>query len=118
MSPGIPSQAGAAGRGRRTVDLEADLGRQLRDLRHRADLTQDDLARRANVGVSTVRRLEAGQGGTLDSLIAVVRALDREDWLATLAPAPVVSPMEALRARRAAEAKRRQRVRPRRPGAP
>jgi transcriptional regulator with XRE-family HTH domain len=107
---------GGVGRGRRTDDLEADLGRQVRDLRQRADLTQQELARRANVGVSTIRRLEAGRGGTLDSFVNVLRALDREDWLATLAPAPTVSPMEALRARRVAESHRRQRVRPRRPG--
>ncbi len=113
-----PGSASGAVPGRLTEELEADVGRQVRELRHRADLTQQELARRANVGVSTVRRLEAGAGATLGSLVDVLRALDREGWLATLAPAPTVSPMEALRARRAAESRGRQRVRHRRPDTP
>jgi transcriptional regulator with XRE-family HTH domain len=109
---------GTAVRGRSTEDWESSIGRQLVELRHRADLTQAEVARRANVGVSTVKRLEAGAGGTMSSFVDILRALGREDWIDTLAPTPTVDPMQMLRERRAAEERRRQRVRPARSPVP
>lgn len=102
--------------GRRTTEewLE-ELGSALRQRRIRAELTQEELARRAGIGTSAVKNLESGEGANLTSLVKVVRALGAEDWLAALAlPAePAVSPMQLLRQReRAAPA--RQRVRRRR----
>jgi transcriptional regulator with XRE-family HTH domain len=79
-----------------SADLTAALGHQLRRLRIEADLTQVQLANRADVGVSTVYGLEQGSG-TLISLVRVLRALDRTDWLGELAPEPAVSPIQQLR---------------------
>jgi len=81
----------------------------LRDRRIRAELTQEELARRAGVGLSALKHLESGSGANLTSLVKVVRALGAEDWLAALAPpaAPAVSPMQLLREQRRAAPPRR-----------
>ena len=81
-------------------ELERDLGEQLRNERVRQRLEQVQVAARAGVTRKTVSRLENGAGATVHSLMAVLRALGRADWIATLAPAIAVSPMELLRSQR------------------
>ena len=96
---------------RTTTEWLQELGAGLRRSRIRADLTQEELARRAGVSLSAVKHLEAGAGANLTSLVKVVRALGREDWLAALEPPaePTVSPLQLLRDQRRHE---RRRVRP------
>lgn len=93
-----------------TEEMEQAIGRQVRALRLSHNLSQDALARNANVSLSSVRALEHGDGSTLATLIRVLRALDALDWFATLYPEPAVSPMALLRE----EKQRQQRVRPKR----
>lgn len=69
------------------------LGAQVRTARVEADLDQEALAGLAGVGVATVSKLENGHGSSLATLVKVVRALDREDWLDSLAPATDMSPI-------------------------
>lgn len=100
----------------RTVqDWEVVVGQQFRDARLAADLDQRTLAERAGVSVGAVRNLERGTGSSLATVIRVARALGRTDWLASLAPAVGVSPLDALtQSRRGEPVHRRQRVSPRR----
>ena len=79
--------------------MEAELGRQLRDLRLRQNLDQRQLAERAGVALNAVRHLEGGQGATLSSLTKVLRALGRAEWLETLAPPVTISPLQMLKAK-------------------
>jgi transcriptional regulator with XRE-family HTH domain len=97
---------------RTTGEWLQELGAGLRLRRIRAELTQEDLARRADVSLSALKHIEAGAGANLTSLVKVVRALGLEDWLAALAmPAePTVSPIQMVRERRRA-ARTRPRVR-------
>ncbi len=84
----------------RTPDeWEVELGQQLRTLRLRQDLDQRHLAERAGVSLNAVKHLESGRGSTLSSLIKVLRALGREDWLETLAPPVTISPLQMLKAK-------------------
>lgn len=84
----------------KTVDEWAfELGEQMRALRLRADLDQISLAERAGVGLSAVKNIESGKGATLKTLIRILRALDRADWLASLAPPVSISPMQMLKAK-------------------
>jgi len=69
----------------------------LRDLRLRQNIDQRQLAERADVALNAVKRLEAGKGATVTSLIKVLRALGREEWLGTLAPQVTVSPLQMLK---------------------
>ncbi len=104
--------------GRKTTQewLE-ELGSALRLRRVAAQLTQEDLAQHAGIGLSALKHLESGQGANLTSLIKAVRALGAEDWLAALAPPtePAISPMQLLRARQRGTDPRQRRVRHRRP---
>lgn len=91
---------------------EAELGRRLRALRLDRQLTQQELADRANVSLGAVKHLEQGAGATTTSLAKVLRALGHEDWIEALAP-PVAafSPLEVLEQRRRAARQDRRRVR-------
>ena len=81
----------------KTDDWELEIGLQLRGLRLRQDLDKRTLAARAGVALNVVKHLEAGKGATLTSLIKVLRALGRADWLNSLAPPVSISPMQMLK---------------------
>lgn len=99
-----------------TEEWEERLGQAIRDLRLRQNVTQAELARRANLDRTTVARMEHGKGGGIKSLVQVARALGREEWLdAFVPPAPAISPMQLLRTQQHDDA--RKRVRARQPSA-
>ena len=76
---------------------EAEFGAQVRRARLLADIDQRTLAYAANISPVTLAKLEKGRGSTLTTLLKVLRALGREDWLGTLEPAPAVSPLALAR---------------------
>ncbi len=78
-------------------EWEFELGAQMRALRLRANLDQVSLAERAGIGLTAVKNLESGKGATLKTLIKALRALDRADWLASLAPQVSISPLQMLK---------------------
>ncbi|WP_054680321.1 helix-turn-helix domain-containing protein [Microbacterium sp. No. 7] len=81
-------------------EWEREFGAQIRRARLLEDITQDDLARRAHVSVGTLVTLEGGKGSSFSTVIRVVRALGREEWLASFEPKPVVSPLALAREQR------------------
>ena len=100
---------------RTTEELEVAFGSSIQRLRHTRGLSQRELADRANVSLSALKNLEHGRGSSLTTVVQIVRALERREWLDALAPVePTFSPMEALRRASAAEQPRR--VRPSRSG--
>jgi transcriptional regulator with XRE-family HTH domain len=80
-------------------EWEVTLGRQLRDLRLRQNVDQRQLAEQAGVALNVVKNLEAGKGATIKSLVKVLRALGRVEWLDTLAPAVSISPLQMLKSK-------------------
>lgn len=76
---------------------EVEFGAQVRRARLLEDIDQRTLADAANISPTTLMKLEKGQGSTLTTLIKVLRALGREDWLETLEPAPTASPLALAR---------------------
>jgi len=80
-----------------TLDWEQQLGAQFRAARLEAELDQATLAKRANVSEGAIKALEAGRGSTLKTLVKVLRALNRTDWLLAFAPQVSVSPLQALK---------------------
>jgi len=80
----------------RPEEWEAELGQQLRSLRLRQNIDQRHLAQQAGVALNAVKNLEAGRGATITSLVKVLRALGREDWLRALAPTVSISPLHML----------------------
>ena len=57
---------------------EQQLAAALRRHRKKASFTQSDLAGRINKRQATISGLETGKGGTLDTLFAILGALDLE----------------------------------------
>ena len=94
-----------------TEEWEADLGAQVRALRITRSLDQSQLAERAGVSLGSIKSLEQGRGSTLRTVVRVARALDREDWLAGLAPRVTISPIDVLRTARSEPRKRVYRAR-------
>lgn len=84
------------GEGSTTAELMVELGEQLRAQRLRANLTLEEVAGKTGLSINAVRRLESGEGSTLASFVAVLKALQRESWLSTLRPAVTVSPLAML----------------------
>jgi transcriptional regulator with XRE-family HTH domain len=78
-------------------ELEQRLGTRLRELRLLKNIDQRSLAIRAGVSLNALKHLESGKGARVNSLVKVLRALDRADWLETLAPIVSISPMQMLR---------------------
>lgn len=91
-----------------TDEWATRIGDALRDLRLSQNLGQADLAARAGIGRSAVQNLEAGHG-TLTTLVRLVRALGREDWLASLAATPTINPLHMVAAAPRRRASRRRR---------
>lgn len=82
-----------------TEEWEATLGRQLRDLRLRRNIDQRRLSEQAGVALNVVKNLEAGKGATVKSMVKVLRALGRVEWLDSLAPAVSISPLQMLKSK-------------------
>jgi transcriptional regulator with XRE-family HTH domain len=82
-------------------DLERTLGGNVRQVRIDRRLTQAELAELANVSIGALRHLEGGVGSTTATLAKVLRALGREEWLDTLAPASTpFNPLKLLEDRK------------------
>jgi transcriptional regulator with XRE-family HTH domain len=80
-----------------TEEMEAELGRQLRELRLQRNIDQRQLAEQAGVALNAVKHLETGKGATVASLVKVLRTLGRSEWLKALAPEVSISPMRMLK---------------------
>ncbi len=77
--------------------LATDLGSKIKRLRLARNITQTKLARTAGVSERTLRRLESGNGATLDTLVRVLSALKLEQNLELLVPDPRIRPIERIR---------------------
>ena len=95
---------------------ETELGRQIRTLRLRQNLDQQQLADRAGIALNAVKNLEGGKGATVRSLLQTLRALNREDWIRSLAPPVSISPIQMLKTK--APRQRASRKRPKQPSSP
>jgi transcriptional regulator with XRE-family HTH domain len=82
------------------------LGNGLKSLRLQRNIDQISLSQRAGVSVSALKRLESGQGATIKTLVRLLRALNRSDWIQSLAPEVSINPLHMLR-----ESQPRQRAR-------
>jgi transcriptional regulator with XRE-family HTH domain len=91
--------------------LKRDLGTRLSQIRLSRNITQEDLARKAGVSASSIKRLEAGDNTSLDVFIGVMIALRLGDHLLNCLPDLSIRPAERIRLR----GHERQRARPRPP---
>lgn len=90
-------------------ELALSVGENIKTLRLQKNLTQQSLAEQAGVSMTALRHLESGQGANLFTLIRIVRALDKQEWLQALAPRVTINPlhMTSSRTRQRARQKKR-----------
>lgn len=69
-----------------------ELGKRLRALRLRKDITQEELGQRVLLAVGTIKSLEAGKG-KLSTLVAVMRELGALEQLDQFIPPISISPL-------------------------
>lgn len=94
--------------------LEARIGTRLARLRLSRNITQAALARRAGIGVRTLRRFEAGDPSTLDTFLRIATALELDEALLAALPEADIRPIERV----ATKGRARQRARPAPPAPP
>ena len=73
--------------------IEAELGRRLKRRRVELGLNQTEVAERAGVARRTVSSVERGEGGSMATFVALLRALGALDDLQRLLPDPGPSPI-------------------------
>jgi len=88
--------------------ISREIGQKLERLRLSRNITQSQLAHEAGISERTLRRLEAGDNPTLDSLIRVLTALRIHDNVDLLVPDSRIRPIERVRT----QGTERQRSRP------
>lgn len=86
------------------------IGAALREQRLRRNLPQAVLAERSGLSLTSVKRLESGEGATLGSFVQVCRTLNLDGWIASLEPHDELSPIAYADALRKAEAHKRRRA--------
>ncbi|WP_110188506.1 helix-turn-helix domain-containing protein [Pokkaliibacter plantistimulans] len=79
-------------------DILTTLGSRLKDTRLQQRLSQDELATLSGVGIATVKRVESGDGMSLTTLIALLRALGKLHQLESLLADAGISPLQAATA--------------------
>ncbi|MBX3413443.1 MAG: helix-turn-helix transcriptional regulator [Pirellulales bacterium] len=79
--------------------LLAELGDRLRRARLNKNLTQGDLARQAGIARRTLQKAEEGDSPTLETVIAILRALGELAQLDLFLPPPPPSPLELAKQR-------------------
>lgn len=86
--------------------IAQELGRRIRALRLRKNITQQELARAAMLSLNAIKSLESGRG-KLSTLIAVLRELGSLEQLDSFIPETPISPLQLARM----QGKQRQRAR-------
>lgn len=78
-------------------ELEEILGENIKALRLQKNIDRQSLCAQAGISESALRNLEGGKGSTLKTLIRVIKALDRESWLNSIAPQTSINPLHMVR---------------------
>lgn len=74
-----------------------ELGQKIKEFRLSRDLQQQQIADASGVSRRTVSKLEAGEGGTIETLWRVLRALDLGDRVLDLVPDALATPLDTRR---------------------
>jgi transcriptional regulator with XRE-family HTH domain len=77
--------------------IEKELGKRLKRRRLEMNLSQEEISERSGLARRTITAIENGEGSTLTTLIAMLRALDALDILEDFLPDTGPSPMAMLK---------------------
>jgi transcriptional regulator with XRE-family HTH domain len=76
-----------------TDEMEATLGAGIKAVRLDQNIDQQGLAARAGISIGALKNLENGKGSTVRTLVSILKALNRGEWIATIAPAASINPL-------------------------
>ncbi|MGC6427396.1 MAG: helix-turn-helix domain-containing protein [Akkermansiaceae bacterium] len=82
------------------TSLEGVIGERMKRHRLNLNLSQSELSEKAGVARRTITSVENGQGGTLSTLIRLLRAMDKLDLLQDFLSEPELSPEQERKAKR------------------
>lgn len=71
-----------------------ELGRRLASLRKQHGLTQIQISQEAGIGVATLRRIESGKDGQMETWLKILKVLDLVHTIDAVIPPVMKSPME------------------------
>jgi transcriptional regulator with XRE-family HTH domain len=74
-------------------ETEVALGAGVKAVRLDLNIDQQTVAARAGISIGALKNLENGKGSTVRTLVSVLKALDRGDWIATIAPVASINPL-------------------------
>ncbi len=77
-------------------EAEQRFGERIRQLRLQKNEGQNGTCQAAGISLTALKNLEAGRGSTLRTMIAVLRALGRDGWLATISPEVTINPLHIV----------------------
>ena len=86
------------------------IGGKLKQTRLKQNITQQSLAKAADISLSSIKKIENGEIGSFDSLLRVLRILGKLDVLQPLVEEEQLSPSEYYNLVHSAKAKTRQRA--------
>lgn len=86
------------------------IGKKVRELRLRQNITQMSLAEQSQISVSSVKKIENGEIGSFDSIMRVLRILGELDIFSRLLKEEELSPNEYFELVEASKKKRRKRA--------
>ena len=97
-------------------ELQAELGRRIRQLRLSRNIDQRAAAEKAGITRAALQNLEAGHGSSVRTLLRTLKALNYLEGIELLAPQPTVNPLALLKTKTPQQRVRRRRnSRPRQP---
>lgn len=70
------------------------IGERVKTARLKQNITQESLAKNAQISLSALKRIENGKLGAFESLIRILRVLNLLDCLLDLVQPPAISPNE------------------------
>lgn len=86
------------------------IGAAIREHRLRQNMLQRVLAERSGVALTSVKRLERGEGATLGTFVQICRTLNLDRWIGEIEPRDELSPIAYAEALKKAETKKRRRA--------
>lgn len=86
------------------------IGKKIRQLRLRQNITQESLAEQSQISVSSVKKIENGEIGSVNSLTRLLRILGQLEILSPLLKEEEMSPNEYLKFMEDSQKKRRKRA--------
>lgn len=79
--------------------LEEELGSSIKAIRLLKNITRENLCEQAGVSMNALRHLEGGEGATLKTLISIIQAFGKEDWLRSIMPVITINPLDVVNGR-------------------